>query len=481
MDLAATLFSTGWASGVNAYGTVALLGILGRLNVGDVPADLERTPVIAIALALFLVEFVVDKVPWLDSAWDSVHTVVRPLIAILLGFQFGGEEGVTGVEEALGAGMSGVVALASHAVKAGIRLGINTSPEPASNILASLTEDGLVAIVVLFAVDHPYLAAAIAAALLTAGIALIVFLWSRVRSALRRRRRRRRGLPPEPEEPARGRLARWPVAFAVLALAGAGVAAWLVAGDSGYSGDPRGADVEQFEIDSDAVGRREPVSLVVPDGGDGEGRPLLVLLHGRGGDENSMLGDAMFAALDELGDRAPVVVAPDGGNYSYWHDRDMGDWGSYVVDEVIPEAVERSGADPSRVAIGGVSMGGFGAFDIARLHPGDFCAAGGHSPAIWATAEETAPGAFDDADDFAGHDLVAAAAGDPAGLEGPELWLDAGDADPFVPGDDAFVAALEGSGVEIERHEWAGGHDGEYWDEHWDEYLRFYGAALVRC
>src|SRR6478752_926753 len=98
MDFAATLFSTGWSSGVNAYGTVALLGILGRLNVGTVPPDLEKTPVIAIALGLFLIEFVVDKIPWADSLWDTVHTIVRPLIAVVLGFQFGGEQGISGIE-----------------------------------------------------------------------------------------------------------------------------------------------------------------------------------------------------------------------------------------------------------------------------------------------------------------------------------------------------------------------------------------------
>ena len=193
MDLAATLFSTGWASGVNAYGTVALLGILGRLDVGAVPTDLERTPVIAIALALFLIEFVVDKIPWLDSLWDSVHTVIRPVIGVVLGFQFGGESGITGVEEALGAGSTGLVALASHGVKAGLRLGINTSPEPASNIIASLTEDGLVAVVVLFSVNHPLIAAAIAGVLLAVGLVLIALLWRRIRTALRRRRERRRG------------------------------------------------------------------------------------------------------------------------------------------------------------------------------------------------------------------------------------------------------------------------------------------------
>ncbi len=162
MDFVATLFSTGWASGINSYLTVALLGILGRLDVGAVPPDLERTPVIAVALALFGLEFVIDKIPGADSVWDAIHTVVRPLVAVVLGFQFAGESGITGVEEALGAGSSGAVALASHSAKAGLRLGINTSPEPASNIFASLTEDGLVAVVILFSINHPVLAAVLA-------------------------------------------------------------------------------------------------------------------------------------------------------------------------------------------------------------------------------------------------------------------------------------------------------------------------------
>ena len=191
MDLAATLFSTGWASGVNAYATVALLSIAGRAGVGEVPAGIESDPVLIGSVAMFAVEFVTDKIPWLDSVWDSIHTFIRPAIAVVLGFQFGGESGVSGIEEALGAGGSGATALASHAVKAGVRLGINTSPEPATNIFASLTEDGLVAVVVLFSINNPELAAAIAAVLLIAGITLIVFLWKRVRAALARRRERK--------------------------------------------------------------------------------------------------------------------------------------------------------------------------------------------------------------------------------------------------------------------------------------------------
>jgi hypothetical protein len=191
MDLAATLFSTGWASGVNAYATVALLSLAGRSGLGEVPAGLESDPALFASIGMFLVEFVTDKVPWLDSVWDSVHTFIRPGIAVVLGFQFGGESGVSGIEEALGAGGSGVTALASHAVKAGVRLGLNTSPEPATNIFASLAEDGMVAVVVLFSINHPELAAAIAFVLLAVGIGVIVFLWKRIRAALQRRRERR--------------------------------------------------------------------------------------------------------------------------------------------------------------------------------------------------------------------------------------------------------------------------------------------------
>ena len=201
MDLAATLFSTGWASGVNAYATVALLSLAGRSGLGEVPAGLESDPVLIISVAMFAIEFVTDKIPWLDSIWDSVHTFIRPAIAVVLGFQFGGESGISGIEEALGAGGSGATALASHAVKAGVRLGINTSPEPATNIFASLAEDGMVAVVVLFSINHPELAAAIAAVLLIAGIATIVFLWKRVRAALRKRRERKPAKGPPAATP----------------------------------------------------------------------------------------------------------------------------------------------------------------------------------------------------------------------------------------------------------------------------------------
>jgi Domain of unknown function (DUF4126) len=143
---------------------------------------------------------VVDKVPYLDDAWDAIHTAIRPAIGSFVGLEYGGLEGGDQLDEILAAAGSGTTALASHAVKAGIRLGINTSPEPVSNILVSLTEDGLVALVVRFAVENPLAAAGIAAALLALGIGLVVFLASRIRRGLRSWRRRGWARRPPPGE-----------------------------------------------------------------------------------------------------------------------------------------------------------------------------------------------------------------------------------------------------------------------------------------
>jgi hypothetical protein len=184
MDLVTTVFSTGWASGVNSYATVALLGLLGKAGVGEVPDALTRDGVIAAASVLYGIEFVADKVPLVDNAWDAVHTVVRPAIASLLGAGFAVDADVATVDEALSAGGSGITALASHGVKAGLRLGINASPEPFSNIVASLTEDGLVALVTTLALENPEVAAAIAGILLVLGLALLIYVVKRVRRGL---------------------------------------------------------------------------------------------------------------------------------------------------------------------------------------------------------------------------------------------------------------------------------------------------------
>jgi hypothetical protein len=112
------IFSAGWAAGVNAYATVLLLGVFGRLGLGDVPDGLEATWVMVAGGGLYAVEFVTDKIPYVDHVWDTGHTVTRPTIAAALGVLLNGE--ATGLEDALAAVGSSTTALASHAVKAGL-------------------------------------------------------------------------------------------------------------------------------------------------------------------------------------------------------------------------------------------------------------------------------------------------------------------------------------------------------------------------
>lgn len=272
------------------------------------------------------------------------------------------------------------------------------------------------------------------------------------------------------------------LASLIIFLAALGVA-WLVVNLTILApADRHGARVLHLTVDSKAVGRELGLDVVVPAGRQRR-RPLLVFLHGRGGSNSTFVEDeAMFRALRGLGRHAPVIAFPDGGDHGYWHDRREGDWDRYVVDEAIPLAAREADADPHRVAIAGISMGGFGAYDIALHHPGRFCAVGGHSPALWLAAEDTAPGAFDDAEDFEANDVIDRVREDPGAFGPIPIWNDAGTEDPFLIGDVAFDDALEEGGADISAHDtWPGGHQTSYWDSHWHAYLSFYASALASC
>lgn len=238
--------------------------------------------------------------------------------------------------------------------------------------------------------------------------------------------------------------------------------------------------VRPFELRSSLLGRPLRQVLILPDTG-GKGRPLLVLLHGRSSSPGAFLGSAWLDELAALGTKAPVLLLVNGGDHSYYHDRADGRWGSYVMQEVIPAALKRTGADSRRIAIGGISMGGYGAFRLALRSPGRFCAVGGHSPALWRTGGETAPGAFDDAEDFDANDVIGFAGSDRQAFGNARLWLDAGDHDPFLSADNEFVRALRANGKEIGFHVWPGYHSGSYWNAHAAAYLRFYADALAGC
>ncbi len=184
------VFTSGWASGINAYAVVLLLGVFGATGLtDDVPESMQRPEVLAVAGALFLCEAVADKIPYVDSAWDSVHTVVRPVAGAWIGALLAGQSG--SLSDVVAGLIGGSTALASHTVKAGTRMAVNTSPEPLSNMVISLAEDLGVGAIVTFAMFHPLAAAIIAAVLLVAGLVVLFFLLSRIRRFLRRRAQRR--------------------------------------------------------------------------------------------------------------------------------------------------------------------------------------------------------------------------------------------------------------------------------------------------
>ncbi|MDX6762173.1 DUF4126 domain-containing protein [Streptomyces sp. F8] len=189
MSVLPLVFTSGWASGINAYAVVLLLGIFGRTGLTDeVPAALQRTDVLIAAAVLFLCEAVADKIPYVDSIWDGVHTVVRPLTGAVIGALLAGQSG--SLSDITAGAVGGTTALASHFVKAGTRMAINTSPEPFTNVAMSIAEDLGVAGLVTLAIFYPVPAAIIAGSLLVVGVAIVVFLWSRIRRFLRRRAQR---------------------------------------------------------------------------------------------------------------------------------------------------------------------------------------------------------------------------------------------------------------------------------------------------
>ncbi|EFL14681.1 conserved hypothetical protein [Streptomyces sp. C] len=190
MSVLPLVFTSGWASGINAYAVVLLLGVFGATGLSDeVPASLQRTDVLIAAAVLFLCEAVADKIPYVDSLWDTVHTVIRPVAGAVIGALLAGQSG--SLSDLAAGAVGGSTALASHFVKAGTRMAVNTSPEPFSNIVLSTAEDLGVGGIVTFAMFNPQAASVIAAVLLLIGLTLIVFLWSRIRRFRRRRAQRR--------------------------------------------------------------------------------------------------------------------------------------------------------------------------------------------------------------------------------------------------------------------------------------------------
>lgn len=187
MDLVTALSRTipfALASGVNLYATVAVLGLCARFGWVALPEQFkafDHPVIIGIALALYLVEFLADKIPWVDSAWDAVHTVIRPVGGALVAVTALGE--ATPTAQAFMALLGGSVALTTHLSKAGTRAAANVSPEPFTNWGLSLVEDLFVIAISSLALRYPYLALLVSIVVLT----IIVLSASLLVRAIRRR------------------------------------------------------------------------------------------------------------------------------------------------------------------------------------------------------------------------------------------------------------------------------------------------------
>jgi hypothetical protein len=177
----------GFSSGLNLYATIATLGLLQRFNVIHLPAQLQVLAhpwVLGIAIALYVIEFLADKIPFVDTVWDAVHTVIRPPAAALLAY---GAAGAAPPEWRWGAALlAGGVALTSHGTKASARAAANASPEPFSNWTLSFGEDILAVWLTWLATVHPA-ATIVVVALLVAVAAFVLFhLFRFLRRALQR-------------------------------------------------------------------------------------------------------------------------------------------------------------------------------------------------------------------------------------------------------------------------------------------------------
>jgi hypothetical protein len=177
----------GFSSGLNLYATVATLGLLQRFGVVHLPASLQALGhpwVIGIAAALYFIEFFADKIPYLDTIWDFIHTFIRPPAAALLAYSAAGG---AGPEWRWGAALlGGGVALTAHGTKASARAAVNASPEPFSNWVLSFGEDVLAVWLAWMAAAHPVATTMIIAALLALSAFLLYHLFRFARRAIQR-------------------------------------------------------------------------------------------------------------------------------------------------------------------------------------------------------------------------------------------------------------------------------------------------------
>jgi hypothetical protein len=183
---------TSFASGLNLYATVAAAGLFQRLGIVTLPEPLQvlaNPVVLGVALTLFLVEFIADKIPYVDSAWDALHTFIRPPAAALLSYSAFAGEGVPEEWKLTAALLAGGVALSSHGAKASTRAAANASPEPVSNWTLSLLEDGFAVFLAWMAAEHPLITGAVVVVLVIVAVFVIWKLYGYLKAGLSKLKR----------------------------------------------------------------------------------------------------------------------------------------------------------------------------------------------------------------------------------------------------------------------------------------------------
>lgn len=175
----------GFSSGLNIYATVATLGLLQRFGVVHLPqslATLSHPLVLGIALGLYVIEFLADKFPYVDTVWDAIHTFIRPPAAAFLAYAAVGSAGSEWRWAA--ALLAGGVALTSHGTKASTRAAVNASPEPFSNWILSFGEDLLAVWLTWMSAVHPFATAIIVVCLIALSVFLLYHLFRFARRAV---------------------------------------------------------------------------------------------------------------------------------------------------------------------------------------------------------------------------------------------------------------------------------------------------------
>ena len=173
-----------FAAGLNLYATVAILGLASRFDWVALPPQFkvfDNDIVIGAAIVMYIIEFVADKIPWVDSIWDGVHTVIRPIGGALIAVATLGHASPT--VQGLVALLGGSLAAGSHFTKAGTRAVANASPEPFTNWILSLSEDALVIGLGFLALKYP---AAAALVVLICVVMMVMFATWIVRAVKRR-------------------------------------------------------------------------------------------------------------------------------------------------------------------------------------------------------------------------------------------------------------------------------------------------------